>query len=230
MRRYADRADAGRRLAGLLVDYAGRVEVVVLALPRGGVPVAVQVARRLAAPLDVLIVRKVGVPGHEELAMGAIALVAGTIETVRNPGVLAQLQRSPSDRDVGEMNVGEMDVEGLFERVAARERAELARRENAYRAGRPPLDVTGRTVLVVDDGLATGATMRAAVAVLARLHPSRIVVAVPVGSMEACKDLRAVADGVVCARTPVVFRGVGDAYRDFDQVGDDEVRLALAAR
>ncbi len=216
-RRYADRSDAGRALAAWLADYAGRSDVVVLGLPRGGVPVAAQVARALGAPLDVLVVRKVGVPGQPELAMGAIAAVAGTTEVVRNTDVLALAQRLGHE-------------EGVFERVAARERVELDRRERAYRGGRPPVEVMGRAVVVVDDGLATGATMRAAVAVLRRLRPAYVVVAVPVGSDEACAAVAAIADEVVCARSPVGLRGVGDAYRDFTQTDDEEVRRALAAR
>lgn len=214
-RRYADRSDAGRALAALLADYAGRSDVIVLGLPRGGVPVAAQVARALGAPLDVLVVRKIGVPGQPELAMGAIAAVAGTAEVVRNADVLALAQRLGHEEDV-------------FERVAARERVELDRRERAYRGGRPPVEVTGRTVVVVDDGLATGATMRAAVAVLRLLRPAYVVVAVPVGSREACAAVAAIADEVVCARSPVGFRGVSDAYRNFTQTDDEEVRRALA--
>lgn len=206
---YRDRADAGRVLAGALGHLAGRDDVVVLALPRGGVPVACEVARELGAPLDVLLVRKLGVPGHSELAMGAIA--AGGVR-VLNPSVIEPLHIPPDD----------------VERVAAREGVELARREQAYRAGRPPLDVAGRVVVVVDDGLATGSTMRAAVAAVRAMAPARVVVAVPVGSRETCQDLAAEADEVVCVRIPAGFRAVGEWYEDFSETTDDDIRALLA--
>jgi putative phosphoribosyl transferase len=206
---YRDRADAGRVLAGALGHLAGRDDVVVLALPRGGVPVAWEVARQLGAPLDVLLVRKLGVPGHAELAMGAIA--AGGVR-VLNPSVIEPLHIPPDD----------------VERVAAREGVELARREQAYRPGRPPLDVAGRVVVVVDDGLATGSTMRAAVAAVRAMAPARVVVAVPVGSRETCRDLAAEADEVVCVRIPAGFRAVGEWYEDFSETTDDDIRALLA--
>jgi putative phosphoribosyl transferase len=206
---YRDRADAGRVLAGALGHLAGRDDVVVLALPRGGVPVAWEVARQLGAPLDVLLVRKLGVPGHAELAMGAIA--AGGVR-VLNPSVVEPLHIPPDD----------------VERVAAREGVELARREQAYRPGRPPLDVAGRVVVVVDDGLATGSTMRAAVAAVRAMAPARVVVAVPVGSRETCRDLAAEADEVVCVRIPAGFRAVGEWYEDFSETTDDDIRALLA--
>lgn len=206
---YRDRADAGRVLAGALGHLAGRDDVVVLALPRGGVPVAAEVARALGAPLDVLLVRKLGVPGQAELAMGAIA--TGGVR-VLNPSVLEPLH-IPAD-----------DVE----RVAAREGVELARREQAYRPGRPPLEVAGRVVVVVDDGLATGSTMRAAVAAVRAMAPARVVVAVPVGSPETCQDLAAEADEVVCVRAPMGFRAVGEWYEDFTETTDDDIRALLA--
>lgn len=206
---YRDRADAGRVLAGALGHLAGRDDVVVLALPRGGVPVACEVARQLGAPLDVLLVRKLGVPGHAELAMGAIA--AGGVR-VLNPSVIEPLHIPPDD----------------VERVAAREGVELARREQAYRPGRPPLDVAGRVVVVVDDGLATGSTMRAAVAAVRAMAPARVVVAVPVGSRETCRDLAAEADEVVCVRIPAGFRAVGEWYEDFSETTDDDIRALLA--
>jgi len=200
---------AGRVLAGALGHLAGRDDVVVLALPRGGVPVAWEVARQLGAPLDVLLVRKLGVPGHAELAMGAIA--AGGVR-VLNPSVIEPLHIPPDD----------------VERVAAREGVELARREQAYRPGRPPLDVAGRVVVVVDDGLATGSTMRAAVAAVRAMAPARVVVAVPVGSRETCRDLAAEADEVVCVRIPAGFRAVGEWYEDFSETTDDDIRALLA--
>jgi len=206
--RFKDRAEAGRVLAAYLDRYEDRPDVLVLALPRGGVPVAYEVAQALQAPLDLFLVRKLGVPGHEELAMGAIA-TGGVI--VLNSGVVEGL-------GIPEEVVGE---------VAARERQELERRERAYRNGRPPPEVAGRTVILVDDGLATGSTMRAAVEALHRLQPARIVVAVPVGSAETCMGLRAEADEVVCARTPEPFHAVGLWYEDFRPTTDDEVRELL---
>ena len=206
---FRDRADAGRVLAGALRHLAGRDDVVVLALPRGGVPVAFEVAKELGAPLDVLLVRKLGVPGHPELAMGAIA--TGSVR-VLNPSVIEPLHIPPGD----------------VERVAAREAVELARREAAYRPGRPPLDIEGRVVVVVDDGLATGSTMRAAVTAVRALGPARVVAAAPVGARETCQQLATEADEVVCARTPVGFRSVGEWYEDFSETTDDDIRALLA--
>jgi len=211
--RFHDRTDAGRAVAAELAEYAGRDDVLVLALPRGGVPVGYEVAAALGAPLDVFIVRKLGVPGHEELAMGALA--SGGVR-VLNDAVVRQLQ-----------------VPGrLVDAVAEREQEELERREREYRAGRPPPDVRGRTVIVVDDGLATGATMRAAAQALRRLGPARVVVAVPVAAEQTCDEFRDEVDDVVCAATPEPFFGVGMWYEDFSQTTDDEVRelLARAAR
>jgi predicted phosphoribosyltransferase len=207
---FRDRAEAGRALAGELDRYAGRSDVVVLALPRGGVPVAAQIAASLGAPLDVFLVRKVGVPGHEELAMGAIAS-GGTL--VWNESVL---------RGVG------LPAERI-QRAVAREREELERRERAYRGERPPPEVRGRTVILVDDGLATGASMRAALAALREKQPARIVVAVPVGARETCRELEGDADEVVCVATPQPFDAVGLWYRDFSQTTDEEVREWLEA-
>ena len=206
--RFLDRADAGRHLAPKLNAYANRDDVIVLALPRGGVPVGAEVAAALAAPLDVFLVRKLGVPGQPELAMGAIA--SGGVR-VLNEDVLEQV-RPPA---------------AALERVAAAEAAELDRRERAYRGGRPPADVRGKTVILVDDGLATGASMRAAVAAVRKLDPARVVVAVPVGATETCADLRAEADEVVCLQTPAPFYAVGQWYVDFGETSDDEVRACL---
>lgn len=207
--RYRDRRQAGRALALQLAEYAEREDVVVLALPRGGVPVAFEVAQALHAPLDVFLVRKLGVPWHEELAMGAIA--SGGVR-VLNDEVVRQLGIDAATIDA----------------VAAREQAELHRREQAYRQGRPDLDLAGKTAIVVDDGLATGSTMRAAIVALRKLGPARVIVAVPVAAAETCRELRAIADAVVCTVTPYPFGGVGAWYEDFSQTEDDEVRLLLA--
>jgi predicted phosphoribosyltransferase len=204
MRRFRDRAEAGQFLAGRLADYAGRPDLLVLALPRGGVPVAFEVARALGAPLDVFLVRKLGVPGHEELAMGALA--SGGVR-VLNDDVLRYL---PIPEDV-------------IDEVTAEQQQELTRRERAYRGDRPPADPRGRVVILVDDGLATGSTMRAAVAALRKQGPARVVVAVPVGAAETCAELAREADEVVCAATPEPFRAVGLWYEDFAQTTDAEV-------
>ncbi len=208
MGRYKDRRHAGRVLAEALREYAGRPEVVVLALPRGGVPVAYEVARRLGAPLDVFVVRKLGLPGHEEFAMGAIAS-GGVIVLDR---AVVQGLGVPS---------------GAIEAAIAREQAELARREKLYRGDRPPLEVTGKTVILVDDGLATGSTMRAAVAGLRQRGAGRIVVAVPIASPDTCEELSGVVDDIVCAATPEPFVAVGLWYEDFGQTSDEEVRQLL---
>jgi len=208
--KFENRRDAGRELAPHLNPYAGRGDTLVLGLPRGGVPVAYEVARALGAPLDVFVVRKLGVPGRSELAMGAIA--SGGVRVI-NPGVIRAL--------------GIEDNE--IEEVAVREQWELARQEQNFRPGRPPADVERRTVILVDDGLATGATMRAAVAALRRCKAGRIIVAVPVGSADTCADMKTVADEVICARTPEPFLAVGEWYADFSQTTDEEVRYLLAA-
>lgn len=205
---FRDRADAGRILAGKLTAYANRPDVLVLALPRGGVPVAYEVAQALHAPLDVFLVRKLGLPGQEELAMGAIAS-GGT--------------RVLNEEVIGKLNVSEQ----VIETVAAEEQRELSRREHDYRDRRPPPDVRGRTVILVDDGLATGSTMRAAVAALRRRGPSRIIVAVPVGAPDICAELQKEADEVVCAQMPEHFYAVGAWYDDFSQTSDEEVRHLL---
>jgi putative phosphoribosyl transferase len=205
---FKDRRDAGRVLAEYLKSHADRNDVLVLALPRGGVPVASEVARELRAPLDVFLVRKLGVPGREELAMGAIA--SGGIRQL-NDDVVRELGISPETID----------------EVEESERNELERREHAYRDDRPPIDVTGRTVILVDDGLATGASMRAAVAALKRKQPRQIIVAVPVASADTCDEFATLVDEVICARTPEPFYAVGLWYDDFSQTTDEEVRNLL---
>jgi predicted phosphoribosyltransferase len=205
---FRDRADAGRALAARLGHLTGRADVLVLGLPRGGVPVAHEVATALRAPLDVLVARKLGTPGQSELAMGAVA-----------PGGVRVLHRAVVDALALPPEV--------VEQVARREEAEVARREESYRTGRPPLDVAGRVVVVVDDGLATGSTMRAAVAALRAMGPGRIVVAVPVGSPETCQQLATEADEVVCLEMPAAFRAVGQWYDDFSQTTDDHIRALL---
>ncbi|HVZ43246.1 MAG TPA: phosphoribosyltransferase [Ramlibacter sp.] len=203
---FRDRRHAGAVLAGRLAHYRGRPSLLVLALPRGGVPVAFEVAGSLQAPLDVFVVRKLGYPGHEEYAMGAIA--SGGVR------VMNRLDGLP---------VSEAEIE----RVAAREQEELLRRERLYRGDAPPADLAGRTVIVVDDGLATGATMRAAATAIRQQRPARLCVAVPVGARDSCEAMRDVCDEVVCAATPEPFTAVGLWYRDFPQTSDDEVRELL---
>lgn len=208
MARFRDRADAGRFLARSLGRYAEREDVLVLGLPRGGVPVAYEVAKAIGAPMDVFIVRKLGLPWHQELAMGAIA----------SGGALLV------DSDV----VRQFDVsERQIEQVVATEQRELERRERQYRGDRPSVDVRGRTVVLVDDGLATGSSMRVAVAALREEKPERIVVAVPIAPADTCRMLRDEADDVVCALTPEPFYAVGLWYDDFTQTSDDEVHRLL---
>ncbi len=209
-RRFGDRVDAGRQLAPVIAGLELPPGAIVLGLPRGGVPVAAEIARALGLPLDVLCVRKIGMPYQPELAMGAVAS-GGTV--VRNEELLAQWPDAESD----------------FERVLARERLELERRERLYRGPAPPLAIAGRTVILVDDGLATGATMEAAVRALQAMGAARIVVAAPVGAPEACNRIAAVADQVVCLIQPMHFAAVGQWYDTFDQTGDAEVRDLLAA-
>jgi putative phosphoribosyl transferase len=206
--RFRDRAHAGRVLARALLAYAGRDDVVVLALPRGGVPVAAELARALGVHLDVFVVRKLGLPGHEELAMGAVA-----------PGGVLVLDH----RLVRGLGI----PDEVLQETVEKELRELERREAAYRAGRPPLDLEGRTVILVDDGLATGATMRAAALALRKYKPARVVVAVPVASAETCDEFRADVDEIVCALTPSPFHAVGLWHDDFPQTGDEEVRELL---
>src|ERR1051325_4216780 len=197
---FRDRREAGAMLAGKLAHYKNRKDVVVLALPRGGVPVAFEVAKALHAPLDIFLVRKLGIPGHREFAMGAIASGGAS---VLNSDVVERL---------GIPDWAIQDVE-------REERAELARREHAYRDGRPALKLTGHVVLLVDDGLATGSTMKVAVEAVRAFSPARIVVAVPVGAPSSCGELAAIADEVVCAREPEHFAAVGQWYADFDPTG-----------
>jgi len=206
--RFRDRIDAGRQLAERLSSYAGRPDVIVLGLPRGGIPVACEVARALGAPLDVFVVRKLGWPMQPELAMGAIA--SGGV-LVLNEDVIEMVGAGPE----------------LIESVAEEERRELARREREYRGDRPPPPIRGRTVILVDDGLATGSTMRAAARAVRKQDPARLVIAVPVGAPETCESLRAEADEVVCVLQPPFFQAVGLWYDRFEQTTDAEVRRLL---
>ena len=208
---FTNRAEAGRMLAHRLKEYADRNDVTVLGLPRGGVPVAFEIAQALGAPLDVFVARKLGVPGEEELAFGAIA--SGGVR-VLNDEVLRYTGIPQSTIDL----------------VAEREGRELERREKAYRGDRPPLDVRGRTVIIVDDGLATGSTMRAAVGALQKMRPREIVVAVPVGAPSTCDELRAGVADVICLRTPEPFQAVGLWYEDFSQTTDEEVHQLLGTQ
>src|SRR5438034_1271442 len=205
---FADRRNAGRALAERLAVYSDDSNLLVLALPRGGVPVAYEVAGRLQAPLDVFLVRKLGLPGQEELAMGALA--SGGVR-VLNEEVVRILQVP----------------EEVIDEVAAREQRELERRERLYRGDRPPPDVRGRTVILIDDGLATGSSMRAAVAALKHMKPRRIIVAVPVASRETCKEFGELVDDVVCVEQPEPFVAVGRWYEDFSQTTDEEVHNLL---
>src|SRR5437588_10188257 len=205
---FYDRAEAGQQLAEELRDYANQPDVAVLGLPRGGVAVAAEVARALHVPLDVFVVRKLGLPGHEELAMGAIA--SGGVRVLNHDVIRA------------------LDIpEDVIEEVAAREQQELERRERLYRGDRPPPDVRGRTVILIDDGLATGSSMRAAVAALKHMKPRRIVVAVPVASRETCEEFGELVDDVVCVERPEPFMAVGRWYEDFSQTTDEEVHGLL---
>jgi predicted phosphoribosyltransferase len=208
LRPYTDRRQAGRALAERLRPYAGREDATVLALPRGGVPVAYELARALDLALDIFLVRKLGTPGHRELAMGAIA--SGGIR-VLNEEVVQALRIEP----------------GQIARVAAEEEQELQRREALYRGNRAAPVLEGRVLILVDDGLATGSSMRAAVTAVRQRHPARVIVAVPVGARETCADLASLADEVVCGRMPYPFSAVGQWYQDFEQTSDEEVRALL---
>lgn len=207
-RRFRDRTEAGRLLAKRLRDYAGRDDVVVLALPRGGVPVAYEVAKELDAPLAVFVVRKLGIPGYEELAMGAIA--SGGV-VVLDEGIVRRL------------GIGRAQLQNAI----AREAQELERREEAYDGRRRPPKLEGKTVILVDDGLATGSTMQAAALAVREFNPARVVVAVPVAAADTCNEFRDVVDEVVCEATPRPFHAVGLWYEDFSQTSDDEVRELL---
>ena len=207
-RPFLNRREAGAALAARLAQHAGRSNVVVLALPRGGVPVAYEVARSLGVPLDVFLVRKLGTPGHRELAMGAIA--SGGIRVL-------------NDEVVRWYSI----PEGAIDAVARSEQAELDRREREYRKDRPPHELRDHVVILVDDGLATGSTMRAAVKAVRRHNPARVIVAVPVAASETCREFQAVADEIVCEKTPVGFSAVGQWYVDFSQTTDEEVRTLL---
>ena len=208
---FTDRREAGRVLAGLLAAYRGRPDVVVLGLARGGLPVAFEVARALQLPLDAFIVRKLGAPGHEEFAIGALAS-GGRV--VINDDVVRDLQISPQQ----------------LREIVDREAAELRRREAVYRGGRAAVEVTGKTVILVDDGLATGSSMMAAVAALRESDPAKIVIAVPAAPQSTCQQFTGLVDEVVCASIPTPFVAVGESFRDFRQVSDDEVHELLADR
>ena len=208
-RTFPNRTEAGRQLGEKLVKYAERDDVIVLGLPRGGVPVAYEVAQRLGAPLDVFIVRKLGLPGFEELALGAIA--SGGVR-VLNEDVMRSLP----------------NADQLIESVTEKETVELERREGAYRDGRPAPELRDRVVILVDDGLATGATMRAAVAALRRRGVAKIVVAVPVGAPDTCREFEDEVDEIVCGAVPEFFQAVGQYYEDFSQTSDEEVRQLLS--
>src|SRR5437899_2586555 len=205
---FADRTAAGGQLADRLQQYAGRADVLVLALPRGGVPVGFEIARTLRFPLDVFLVRKLGTPGHRELAMGAIA--SGGVRVL-------------NDDVVSWYGIPDSAIDS----VAREEEQELKRRERAYRDDRPAPDLANKTVILIDDGLATGSTMRAAAQAMRAYRPSRVVVAVPVGARQTCTELADVADEVICARVPEPFSAVGQWYVNFDQTDDDEVRDLL---
>jgi predicted phosphoribosyltransferase len=208
---FRDRVEAGELLAQHLSAYHDRDDVVVLALPRGGVPVAYEIARALGVPFDVFVVRKLGVPGHEELAMGAIA--------------------SGGSRVINHDVVNALGIPAnVIDAVAQSEQVELDRRERLYRGTRPPVNLVNKTVILVDDGLATGSTMRAAVMAAKLQKPARVVVAVPVGAPSTCAELGRDADAIVCARTPEPFVAVGLWYRDFTPTSDEEVRALLARR
>jgi len=208
-RAFPNRIEAGRQLAEKLDKYAGRKDIIVLGLPRGGVPVGYEVAKRLRAPLDVFLVRKLGVPGFEELAAGAIA--SGGVR-VLNEDVMRAIPHADE----------------VIEAVTAKEAAELERREQIYRQGRPPPELRDRIVILVDDGLATGATMRAAVNAARQSGAAKIVVAVPVGPPDTCRELEEEADETICLSTPVFFQAVGQYYEDFSQTSDEDVRELLA--
>jgi putative phosphoribosyl transferase len=205
---FRNRTEGGQVLAGLLQKHSKDPDTIVLGLPRGGLPVAYEVAKSLKAPLDVFVVRKLGVPGHEELAMGAVA-----------SGGIRYLNQSVIDA----IRIDSRTIDA----VSAIEEAEIRRRDRLYRGHQPPLDVRGKNVILVDDGLATGSTMRAAIAALRQQQPTRIVVAVPAGSVDVCEEIGREADEAICASTPEPFNSVGQWYQDFSQTTDAEVRDLL---
>lgn len=209
MERFLDRTEAGKLLADQLRKYANRFDVIVLALPRGGVPVGFEIAQALKAPLDVFLVRKLGVPGHEELAMGAIAM--GNIR-VLNDNVLRSLSISKED----------------IEAVAQEEQQELERRNKRYRPGKLPLDVKNKIVILVDDGLATGATMKAAVMAIKKMQPAKIIIAVPVAAQDAYRQFKGLVEEIVCLLTPPMFYSISQWYESFPQTSDEEVLELLA--
>ena len=206
---FRDRTEAGQILASKLTKYVNQVDTVILALPRGGVPVAYEIGKELGLPIDIFVVRKLGVPGHEELAMGAIA--SGGVRHI-NRDVVDQLR---------------IDSETI-DAASRREQKEIERRERLYRGQRPPVDVRNKTVILVDDGLATGSTMRAAIAALRQHRPARIVVAVPTAAPQTCSEIADEVDEIICAATPETFYAVGQWYQEFSQTTDDEVRELLA--
>jgi putative phosphoribosyl transferase len=206
--RFRDRNHAGKLLANELSHYSGQEDVLVLALPRGGVPVAIEVARSLGVPLDIFIVRKLGVPGREELAMGAIA--SGNVRVV-------------NDRVAGSLRVNERTIT----QVLVREEQELKRREHTYRGDRPAPNIEGKTAILIDDGLATGSTMRAAIIGVRAHHPAKLVVAVPVAASEICAEINTEVDDVVCVRQPATLLGIGGWYEDFSQLSDEDIKALL---
>jgi putative phosphoribosyl transferase len=205
---FANRAEAGEILSWQLVEYAGRHDVVVLGIPRGGIPVAYEIAKEIKAPLDILVLRKLGVPGQEELGFGAVA--RGGIRILDSEIVLA-------------MRIGAPEIE----RIAGEQRLEVERRESAYRGGMASLDVRGKIVIVVDDGIATGSSMRVAIVALRQMAPAGIVVAAPVAAYSAARRLETQVDAFICTQTPKVFNAIGEFYDDFSQVSDDEVKELL---
>jgi len=208
MNRFRDRRHAGQYLAEKLQKYAHKPKTIVLGLPRGGVVVAYEIAQKLGLPLDIILVRKLGVPGYEELAMGAIA--SGGVQVL-------------NEEVIRSMNISEEQIQS----IAAKEARELKRREAAYRSNRPPLDLKDYTIILVDDGLATGATMRAAVAALRKQNPRKIIIAVPTASPDTCEEFRAKVDDIICGITPSPFQAVGLWYEDFSQTSDQEVQDLL---
>lgn len=208
MEKYLDRYEAGRVLAKKLTEYANQSDVIILALPRGGVPVAYEVAKALSLSFDVFIVRKLGVPGHEELAMGAIAM-GGTV--VFNDSIL------------NDLNIAKPEIN----RIIQLENNELKRRESLYRGNRPFPQLANKTIILIDDGIATGATMRAAIQALRQHNPNNIIIAVPVAGIETCEEMEKIADKVICPLKPVYFYAVGQWYQDFSQTSDNEVYQLL---